>query len=132
MPFNPETIATIIGSVIAAVAAGKGIEIYIGRKRSQNNTENRTENTNPGLNIVTESECRETRKELVNSIGKQTGEIKVALKEQTKAINKLTVSVTRIEGKLETASAETDTKLARHISTFHRKKETGDFSKTGS
>lgn len=143
MDTNPTTIATIIGAVLAAFGAGKGIEIYIGRKRAQNTNEVQPAagptdpglgNTGkvPALDIVTETECRDRTKDLTESIGKQTGEIQVALKEQTQAITNLAVSVTRMEGKLETATAENDKKLAEHIAKYHRRSATGDYGKTGS
>lgn len=130
MDTDPGTIGTIVAAVLAAFGAKEGIGFYIGRRRAQNEQEQSAGNTNPGLgntgpvatlDIVTDTECRESRREIVESIGKQTGEIQSTLKEQTRVISGLTISVTRMEGKLETATADNDRKLAEHIATHHRK-----------
>ncbi len=134
---DAETIGLIIGGILVALVGGAGAGRYLlpWQRRSQGETPPDPGITNTGpvkaLDFVTEGECRETRKELTESLEKSSDEIKTALGRQTDTLNTLTQAVTKLEAKVEAMPVEVENASMKaiqgHESRFHNRRANSDF-----
>lgn len=139
---DAETIGLIIGGMLAALGAGAGAQRYLFNRRTQSGIWDTVETTNPSivntgqvkaLDFVTESECRETRKDLTDSLLKSAEKTECALIRLTKTLNTLTNTVTKLEAKLDTLPTEIENArlkaMQNHESKFHGRPSTGHYGR---
>lgn len=119
-----ETIAWIVGSVLTALGAGVSGGRYLFPKFSSGQDEHLSlgnpNQLNP-LDVVTESECRELRRELADSFVKNSDEVKAALNKQTDTLNSLTQAVTKLETKVDMVPVEIENASMKAIRSHENK-----------
>jgi hypothetical protein len=128
MDLSPGTIGIIIASVLGAFGMGKGIDIYISRKRAVSTEPNGNGSlgvTGPIPTLVTSEECKNSRGEITGRFAKATGELKVVLQEQTKQLNKLNVTVVALDGKIDTALEKMKNETAGQIKDHEMRQHRG-------
>jgi len=143
---DAETIAWIVGSVLTALGlGGAGGRYLLPRYGGAQGEPQPAGATNPGivntgqtkaLNVVTESECRETRKDLTDSFEKTSDKIERALGSATDSIQALTTTVTKLEAKVDAIPMEIENASMKatqaHETRFHGRPATGGYPKVGS
>ena len=132
---DANTLGTIIGGAIVALLGGGAAGRYLlprqGNPQPVEGTNPRIVNTGqvPAFDVVTESECREVRREVVLSVSKSTDEIKKVVERQTDTINGLTQAVTKLSGKVEAMPLEIENAglktIRSHENKFHSPATTG-------
>ena len=137
---DANTIGLVIGGVLAALGIGTGAGRYFLPRQGNQLEPQPAGNTNPGiinptLDVVTESECRDVRKEIIHSFSKATDEIKTVVSRQTDTINGLTQVVTKLGAAIdnvplviENATMKT---IRSHENKFHSPKRSGQLKSVG-
>jgi len=138
---DAHTIGLVIGGILAALGVGAGAGRYLLPRGAQGEAVPAGV-TNPGvvntgqvaaLDIVTETECRETRKELTDSFVKTSEKMEVVLGKTTDSLQALTTAVTKLEAKVDNMPTEIENasilSVQGHESRFHGRPATGGYPK---
>ena len=118
---NMEQIITIVATVLGASGLFKGVEIYIGRRRSNGVPGSPTSigTTSPG--IVTETYCKDTRKEMLERTEERDGELKISIDKLTEKVDDLGQKFAGVEA---TAIKASNRSVKEHEGRFHKGRST--------
>lgn len=104
------TIATVGGSVITAILAGKVIEIKL---TNRNGTQPGQSVTGTGNHpaLISAADCKESRQEIATLIEASNSKVETALQKTTEKFETMNLGLVKLDGKVDKAIIQMDAKV---------------------